>query len=62
MRSVLIVPIDDQAEFRLKLALHFRYGDQSQKFLDSPMKSFDDSDGMDCLLHPICAMGSNPFK
>jgi hypothetical protein len=33
-----------KTEFRLKLALHLRYRDQSQEFLDSPMKSFDDSD------------------
>ncbi len=62
MGAMLIVPIDNQAKLLFELLLHFRNRDQSKEFLDSPMKSFDDSDGIDCPLHPTCAMGSNPFK
>ena len=44
MRTVLIVPIDNQAKLRFEVLLDFRYRDQSQEFLDSLMESFDDRD------------------
>ncbi len=44
MRTVLIVPIDNQAKLLFEVLLDFRYRDQSQEFLDSPMESFDDRD------------------
>jgi hypothetical protein len=62
MGAMLVVPVDNDANLAFEMLLHFRNRDQSKEFLDSPMKSFDDGDGINCPLHPICAMGSNPFK
>ena len=44
MRTVLIVPIDHQAQLLFELLLHFRNRDQSQEFLDRSVKSFDHGD------------------
>ena len=54
MGAMLIVPMDNQAKLLFELLLHFRNRDQSQEFLDSPMKSFDDSDA------PVLADGTEP--
>ena len=41
MRTVLIVPIDDQAKLQFELLLHFLNRDLSQEFLYRSVKSFN---------------------
>ncbi len=62
MGATFVVPVDDEANLTLELRLVLGHGDQLQQLLERSVESFDDGDGIDCLLHPICAMGSNPFK
>ena len=44
MRTVPIVPVDNQAQILLELLLDFRNRNQSQEFLDRSVKSFHDGD------------------
>ena len=62
VRSGLVGPLDNSLDLAFELRLALRYDDQTQGLLHRSVETFDDSDGIDCPLHPICAMGSNPFK
>ena len=60
--TMLVVPIDRESNFSLELSLIFGDRDQPQDLFQSSVESFHHGDALDCPLHPICAMGSNPFK
>ena len=62
MGAMLIVPVDNEANLAFEMRLLLGWRDQPQDLLERSMEAFDYGDGINCPLHPICAMGSNPFK
>ena len=60
---MFVVPLYDREQLTSeKLPAKWDQRNLLKQLFQCQDESFDDGDGIDCLLHLICAMDSNPFK